>query len=195
MIEIPNLIVYTSIFVWLLPPIKQFRTEYFYFFLILAILDPVKILFFLTGDYSPVDISFPFLILLVFSIFHTWFKKYFLALIILAIIISFFGKNLSMTADYSIKVVVYTFILVVFLLRMSRFLIQSGNINLYYVVLILYVLSIILKYITLIFDLKTGVINFYLTSAFEIIIAFFFIFFNVNNEKIHFTVKLKSTSE
>ena len=131
MINIQYVIFYFSVFVWLLPLFKQFRTEYFYFFLVLAILDPVKLLVFMMGDYSPVDISILLLILLVTSLFLGLFKKYFLGLLIFAAILSYFGKSLSPTTENTIKVVVYTFILVVFLLRMSRFLIQSGKINLF----------------------------------------------------------------
>lgn len=189
MVNIQYVIFYISVFVWLLPPFKQYRTDYFYFFLILAIADPFKLIFYYAGDYSPVDISFFFLTLLCFSLFIPLIKRYYLAIIILALIFSYLGNHLSTTVGYFTKVLAYSYLLVVFMMRMSKQLVQFGIINIFYFVIILYTLSIILKFITLIFDLNTGTIYFYLTSAFQILIALFFIFFNVDDKKIQFRLK------
>ena len=58
---------------------------------------------------------------------------------------------------------------------------KSLKINLFHVVLILYVHSIIMKFFVDYIDLKFGLTYFYLTSAFEVIIGIFFIFFNDKN--------------
>jgi hypothetical protein len=157
----------------------------------LAVNDPVKLLFLSAGHYAPVDISFLFLVLVFFSLFPDQFKRYFIIILLFGIAVSWLGFNLSQTTSYFLKVIVYSGILVVFLLRMSKFLVQTGNINLFYVVLILYMLTIILKYITVIFDLSTGVIYFYLTSAFQILIALFFILYNIKDSKLQLYIKGK----
>ena len=129
---------------------------------------------------------------MIFSIFMKVFRKYFILILLLAVATSIFGKNISTTAVYSVKVIVYTFIVVVFLLRLSGSLVQSGKLNIYYVILILYILSIILKFITALFDMQTGAIYFYLTSAFQILLAVFFILFNVNSEKVQLNITSRS---
>ena len=40
---IAKVVVYISIFFWLLPPIRQFKQRYFYYFLVLALADPLAL--------------------------------------------------------------------------------------------------------------------------------------------------------
>jgi hypothetical protein len=82
--------------------------------------------------------------------------------------------------------------LIIFSKVLKDFIVEifdSSKLNIFYLFFILYMLSLIIKLLFYITEVKTGYLYFYLTGAFEILIAVYFIFFNVNNSKI---IKLKS---
>ena len=51
--SIPYIIAYTNVFIWLIPPFRQYRTKFFYFFLILGLTDPVIFIFWRLFEISP----------------------------------------------------------------------------------------------------------------------------------------------
>ena len=51
-------------------------------------------------------------------------------------------------------------------------------------ILILYISSVILKSIFIVLYVETGYLYFYLTTGFEIVLAVFFIIYNVRNSQV-----------
>lgn len=54
---IPDLIAIISMIIWFIPPFKQRKTEYFYFFLILALADPITYALYFSIKLTPIILS------------------------------------------------------------------------------------------------------------------------------------------
>ncbi len=181
-----------NIFVWLLPPIKQYGGKYFYYFLILALSDPLNIairhLFHFTFYLHLILDLF-----LILSLFDFRMLKN-IPFVILLILFSV-GSNIFLTPDSVavLMIICDLIMLTIFLKRAVLCLHDYGNINLFFFVLILYETSALSKYLILLFELPVKVIYFNLTTAFEILIALYFTFYATDNSpKIPFHTELKN---
>jgi hypothetical protein len=58
---------------------------------------------------------------------------------------------------------------------------NNNEVNLYYLLLLFYEFTVILKFFELIYSFYTAVFYFYLSTAVEIIVCIYFIFFNIEN--------------
>jgi len=191
-VTVYQIILTLNIFVWLLPPIKQFGGRYFYYFLILALSDPLNIairyLFHFTF-YLHLILDL-FLILSLFDFRMLKNIPFVLLLILFSV-----GSNIFLTPDSAavLMIICDLIILTIFLKRTVLYLHDYGSINLFFFVLILYETSAISKYLILLFELPVKIIYFNLTTAFEILIALYFTFFTTDNSpKIPFHTGLKN---
>ncbi len=74
-------------------------------------------------------------------------------------------------------------IFIIFLRRAIIKLNRENAINLFYLIIGIYELSLSMKYLIEMTDIKTGTPYFYITTAFEIIVALYFILFNEKNSR------------
>ena len=182
-------IIYSSMIVWAIIPFRQYKTEYFIFFLILAISDPIVLTIYSVVHLNPLRI-YPMLILLAtFSLiqFNTIKKNLFLV-----ILITFLSTYASIEASFKIlKIILLVIHIAMFFIILKKVIIeayQNDRIKIFYFVFCIYITSLIMKYLISIVDIKTGMTYFYLTSAFEILIGIYFIIYNVKNSP---SLKLK----
>src|SRR4030042_4809640 len=104
---ITKILFFTSFIIWLLPPIRQFKTRFFYYFLILAIIDPISLtyMYLLKTSVHPLFhiISTYFLLLAILS------KKQiltnFVALIIL-LVVCFLPTVIGLDTYYNFAIIV-----------------------------------------------------------------------------------------
>lgn len=186
------LIIYADIFIWLFPPFRQYSTKYFYYFLIMGLTDPIAVsiveLFHVISSHIYVFCN----ILLVYSIY---FEKKNVVNFLLTLFIDtlLFTTLVISKSDIIVNDIILIIThLIIFSKVLKDFIVEifdSSKLNIFYLFFILYMLSLIIKLLFYITEVKTGYLYFYLTGAFEILIALYFIFFNVNNSKI---IKLKS---
>ncbi len=183
---IPRFISYVSIFIWLLPPIRQYKGNYFYFFLVLALLDPIVYVVRFILPLDPMRIYTLCTIFLVFALIkirHNKFNWFYIA--VLTIINTYLSFSLSFDL---LKLYLILQLIVVFFIILRKTLLDTftnGQINLFYFVLVLYLLSVLTKMLITFTQFSSGIFYFYFTTAFEILIAVFFIFYNdVNIPKI-----------
>ena len=187
-----QIILTLNIFVWFFPPIKQYGGKYFYYFLILALSDPLNIAIRQVFHFT----FYLHLILdlfLILSLFDFRMLKN-IPFVILLILFSV-GANIFLTPDSVavLMIICDLIILTIFLKRAVLYLRDYGNINLFFFVLILYETSTISKYLILLFELPVKIIYFNLTTAFEILIALYFTFYTTDNSpKIPFHTELKN---
>ncbi len=186
------LIIYADIFFWLLPPFRQYSTKYFYYFLVMGLTDPIGILIFklfhLNAGYFYIFSN----ILLVYSIFFE--KKNVINFLFTIIIGSVTYATLvifksSFTVNNIIIIITH---IIIFSKVLKDFIVEifnSSKVNIFYLFFILYMLSLIIKLLFYITEVKTGYLYFYLTGMFELLMAVYFTFFNVKNSKI---IQLKS---
>ena len=176
--------------VWIFPAIRQYRGNFFYYFLILAATDPVsRLWYFFTAPSSYAYVYCISSLLLYYSIdlrnikiLDNWVSK-------LTLLLIFIAALLLNTNYHLIIIVLHIIILFKFIKLISVKLFNENELNLFYLVLILYELTIIVKMSIIIIHTEIGSIFFQITLAFEMLIAVFFMIFREDNSKIIINLK------
>ncbi len=186
-------IIYSSIIIWLLPPIRQYRTKFFYYFLIIAFGDIIASLYVRFVDHDNNLIVFFFLAIgcLVSIIDRKYIKGIYLLIWVSAVIpLALLFWNSGNYIRFVIIIVLHLGIMLVFLKTFIMELSNNGKLDFFLFILIFYEGTIMTKfssYITL--ALFNGTYYFFITSAFEISIAVIFILFKYGSSKLIFQLK------
>jgi len=184
-VDIRYFVLYLSLFFWIFPAVKQYRTELFWYFLIYAALDPlVFVTSYLRLNVTIYMYSF-FSILLLLSVIWPFRKRISSKLLIAASFILLTVTNFdSPNSANHAQVYIHLFITFFFIWRTFSFVAETGKANLFHLFLLMEEVSIIFKFLAVIIEIKTGVIFFYATSAFQILIAIFFTLYREDNKKL-----------
>lgn len=171
-----------SIICWAFPVIKQRNTIYFYFFFILAVSDPLRLLIYqlfgiLPGSYFPL-VSF----LLILSLAK---KKYSIfisaAAVILTLITNIF--HLQDSLNFLIALINHMVLFFIFTDTLGGDLIKKKTINLFLILLIFCEIVTVFKLIAFVLSLSKGGISFYLGTAIQIVFGILFSFININTKE------------
>ena len=179
--SVPYIIIYLSNVIWLPIPFRQLRTDFFSFFLFYAILSALS-LFDIVFLIHPAYIYFGFGFFLIISLYN--FKKtsryiFFLSSILaISVVLPFF---ISVETITLILILQHSIIFFIILKRTIIYSINQGKLNLFHFILLLFEISVVMRFFVVVGNLKTGIIFFYLTAAFSILIGIFFLFYNVKN--------------
>ena len=179
---VARLIIFVDILIWMFPPFRQFQKRYFYYFLLLGISDPLFQIIYIFIKFDPFRLYEVFTPLMLLSVinFRLGKKDIFIAAFLL--ILNFIYTVFAPVSYLKVSLLVlHLIILSYFLVHATLELNHNKTINIFYFVLCLYQLSLAMKYLITITDLTTGVFYFLISTAFEILIAVFFIFFNEKN--------------
>lgn len=185
-----HVLLYISIIVWIFPAIRQYKSNLFYYFFILAVTDPFNQLWFIFTKPSPNAYIYCISsLLLYYSIdlrnqrkSDNWVSK-------LTLILTFIAALLLTTNYHLITAVLHVIILFKFIKIITVKLYNENKLNLFYLTLILYELTIVLKMSLIIVITETGIVFFHLTLVFEMLIAVFFIIFREDDSKIIISLK------
>ena len=188
-----KIIIYLTIFIWLLPPFMQFKERYFYFFIILAISDLISIMaqifFHINPSYIFIFISYLAYLSIMSKIILK--KNWYLFLILFLIITSFLFSFNSLSTRYFIFVIVNILIFIKFLFTFISEIGLHKHIKYFLIVLLFYELTVIFKFINLITGFTDAYSYFIITSIFEFFVGVFFSVFKEDNPRI--VIKLKPT--
>lgn len=179
---IVSILYYLNSFIWLFPPVRQYKGRYFYFFLVLALLDPAALL-----AYKCMGIPFysiytfgGFLCLVSLAGIGGTKNYIYSAAIFLLLVL-----NLTNPFNLRILVMIENIIIIYFVLIIT---IQFYNIHQrfshFHLVLLFYEATIITKFLFLLLTIKTGAIYFYVTSFFDIFAAIYFCIVKGSENKV-----------
>jgi hypothetical protein len=175
------IIVYISTIVWILPIFRQYNTRIFYFFLILGLSDPANIISVSLFTHKTGLVYCIAALLLFYSLNlreHSRLKfTYTDFLLIILFVSAIFLLN---DLNYLI-LCIHLIILVRFIQKVVIDVHQKGEANVFYLMLILYETTVIVKIVVFLFGSNVGVLFFYITLAFQILIGIFFTLFKENN--------------
>jgi hypothetical protein len=183
--QILKIIGLASVFVWLLIPIRQFRTRFFLFFLVLGLLDPIALLWGMLLHYN-IDAPYLFGTVLLFYLALFEVKKEIkiglsLVLISATFIIVFYSISTSSIFQIIIHFIIFIYFLKVLVVYFS----ENRKLLLFHLFLVAYEFSLLLKFFVFYHELEIGLVYFYLTTGIQIIIGIFFLFVNeLNSPKI-----------
>ena len=176
------IVFFISIAIWLFPAIRQYKTNLFYFFLILALEDPaVSIVTLLLDILDPTLVHRIASMLLFYSIDFNLdnIKKNWILNVIL--VVCFFIGLLVIDNTFFLIIIIHTLILGKFIKYIVIRLHNKSETNLFYLVLIFYELTILVNLIVFLSENNIGYMLHYITLAFQFLIAIFFTVFRVDN--------------
>jgi len=178
---IGQVIGYAVNIIWLLIPFRQMKTNYFFYFVVytitsgLLLLDDILLI-------HPAKIYLGQGFFLIFSLYD--FKKiphyiFFISgILAISILLPFLISTEIITLCLIIQ---HIFIFFIVLRKAILYSALYEKLNLFHFVILLFEISVITRFIVIIGDIKTGVIFFYLTAAFGILIGIYFLLYNENN--------------
>ena len=189
--QILVIVAYISTLVWLIPPFKQYKTKYFAFFLVIAISEVAVIILWKIFQIKPQIISSIASLFLIYSFFNTNYKKTIITAG-LAVVLLFVEQMLS---DRQLLVVIslsHIIICVIIINDFLKYILKKNAISLFFIFLITYEISIILKNIIFLTDIKQNIILFSTTTFFQIFFGIVFSFININSKVFPISKKVIS---
>ncbi|PIP78974.1 MAG: hypothetical protein COW85_02650 [Ignavibacteria bacterium CG22_combo_CG10-13_8_21_14_all_37_15] len=187
-----NILTYFSVFIWLLPPVRQYKNFLFKYFLILGIADLIGLFFFkiLQTPFPDLYIIVSFLLFVALQKNEYLKKKkiIFICLGLMIILISFFRieKNPYIFLIAFLHLVIIFRILYLFVMVVA----QKQTINFFYLVLAFYEFTVLLKFLNFLFPLNVEAqAYFYVTTIFELVVGIFYTTFREDSRKLVYQLK------
>lgn len=174
--EIFQYLILVSIVIWILPPIRQYKSYMFDFFLVLSIIDPATLFYgLITKTNIPLWLIAFFIYLLVVSVLsEELLKKFKYAFIAIPLLFSIIIPLMT-TMHYHILFICMDLVLLfVFLKWLITSYVESKRLNIFYFMLVFYMLTVILKFFNLLFGFADASAFFIITSITQIIFGLFF---------------------
>lgn len=177
-----------SVLFWIGPAIRNYKSSLFPLFLFFAGHDLLVILIkSLSG--IVIDTSFSiFLLILVISYFLNLFKLkhkiIFLVLFAFILISGFLWFYVGLTVKLTVLISQIIILLLLVLKKFAEMSIEKNAYSLFYIVLIFYFLTLILKYISIFIGTEHAVEYFIITTIFQILFGLFFSVFREDDSRL-----------
>jgi len=184
-LHLSQILFFISIVLWLIPPIKQYKTDYFLFFLILAVMDPISLLYkiiFIANIPFGFYLFANFLLFLSLMEFNSIKKNLFIIiasgiLFLLIIIFANFTTNQNLIILTAIQFLILAVVLKKFIVNFAL----NKYISIFQLVLIFYLLTVITKFLNLLTSFADATAFFIITSIAQIIFGLYFSIIRENN--------------
>lgn len=174
--------------VWIFPIFRQYKNQYFYFFLFLSVFDiltaVLRQIFHITSNAPYVIGAF----LLVMSLQKKdEFKKYFAWEFVIMVVTVLIMLSIN-NRYFEIYIIGFLYVIVLYYVLVHFFThsIEKQSLNLFYAVLVLFQVLAVLKFINIITFNYVGYFYTAVTTLFQITAGLFFSFFRPDNPKISF---------
>ena len=178
--DIAKILFFTSIIIWILPPFKQYKGRYFYFFAIFAIIDPINLIFpFIFKLNSPPQITIFLLYAALLSLIDFKYLKANWIWVLIFTIVLFFPTIFKF--DSTKIVLTYVFleaaITLIVLKNLITLFVAKEKLSLFHTIFLIYQLTIIVKFSNLLIGFADALAFFILTSIAQIFFGLYFSIF------------------
>ena len=187
MFSLPYIIAYISILFWIFPAIRNYKTDLFFYFLVWAIADPIVLLFPSFGiKLFSFFAALTFLSLKIMVKNKSFYNIFLIFILALNLWTAFFSKNiLYLTLAFEHIIIAF-----IFAARLLAYVAFNSKVKVFHIILFLYEVSLVMKLILFVFDVKTGLSYYMLTNIFEMTIAIFFSIYKETDNKL--TIDLRN---
>jgi hypothetical protein len=185
-----RIIVYISTIVWLVPPIRQYKSYFFGYFLFLASADIVVMGHNRDFSLNPIQVYSIVCGLQLITLLTTKFSEKKSLLFITAVSLSCIVSFMFPWEYAPIHLELVSLLILVMIFRRTfLFTARTGKINLFHMVFILYQASLFFKFLFALTNLNLGIPYFLATTSFEIFIGIFFIFYREDSSRLIFSLR------
>jgi hypothetical protein len=180
-----KIIVYISIIVWLFPPIRQYKSYFFKYFLFLASLDLISFGLYKYTHLQSIQVYALVSGILPITLLTTKIFEKKNMLLLMALSISSLA-GLVFYWEYAAIHIEITVLIIIIIITRRTFLNTSrtGKINLFHMIFILYQVSLFLKMFLTSAHVGIGITYWSATNVFEIFIAIFFIIYREDSPQL-----------
>ncbi|MCF8242243.1 MAG: hypothetical protein K9J16_12725 [Melioribacteraceae bacterium] len=179
-LNISQILFYFSWIIWIGPIIRNYKNQFFLFFVFVAMPDLVNAFVFWVVNTSPtliVSITFVFLqipALLGKQILMKYLKS--LIFFYVSILVIYFVVDIHML-NFAISPLINLFIFLIILKKFAVDNVESERVNIFYIVLLFYKLTIIFKFFVMIIGTVDATPFFIVTTIIQIIFGLYFSIF------------------
>ena len=190
--NIPLLIQSLSILIWILPPVRQYKTPYFLFFVVLALSDPIIYSIYYTLGIQSFKFYPIMTFLLIISISNINKKRLWIISAVFILIISYTIQSETLLL-YIFCTIIFSIVLFLIIYQLIQLLMQKRILNLFLCLLLFYALLNMLKLIALSLNLyQHGAISYYLGTFIQIFFGILFSFITINTKSFSISSKLSN---
>jgi hypothetical protein len=186
---IVHIIIYLSIVIWILPAFRQYKSNYFFYFLILALTDPLNftLIKIFGGSNYIVHTIGSYLSLLSIIVFSNDSHH---KILMISSLILFFGLGLFAFENW-LYIILYinVIISIIFIKRVLVTLFNERLLNLFICALIFYELSVVINLTLMIGGESIQYLFFYITLFFQMFLAFFFTIFTEKSPSLNIQLR------
>lgn len=189
--NIPLLIQSLSVLIWILPPVKQYKTQYFTFFMILALFDPILYSIYLIFGIPPLTYYPIMIFFLIISLSKDKKRFKWIAISLVILILTYFNHN-DLVKLYLLCLILHSVVLLEIIDKLMQIIIQKRLLNLFLSLLLFYSLINELKLIAIVLNLYRGAISYYLATFNQIFFGILFSFITINSKSFSISSKLSN---
>ena len=193
--NIPLIISILSMITWVFPPFKQYKSNYFYFFLILALASPFSWITFILLSINPQIIFIVVSFLLLASVISFTRQRYFFIILALLSLVIYLSFSIHRNAIIITLIVIHIIIVLVLINSIIEYIQKAKTVNLFLVLLITYEFINITKFFAGLLSYEKGAINVYLASFIQIFFGIVFSFISIKTKDFPLPVKEPSRLE
>jgi hypothetical protein len=171
--------IYLEMFIWLLPPFRQYKGGLFLYFLFIAITPlsaAIALYYFKLYPVSMYAISAASMII---AVQYHKDKKMLTGLIIMIILAPLIFYLNHAELDIWVNIILRCIVISYFFYFLLEYMYNKKAINFYFIILIVFEISTVLKMLTVLINVHTGVLYYHLTTIFELLICPYFIIYNI----------------
>jgi len=184
-----NFTIIISTVVWILPPFKQYKSDFFYFFLILAFTDPLTIIGVYLLGISPHYVQTALGILLISSLVYRPKHRYFFVILSILTFVVFLSFSLQRNITHLTLIATHFIIVSFLILYFMKYVQEKKAINLFLVFLVTYEFINVIKLIASSLSYEHGVISFYLATTTQIFFGIIFMFITIKTKDFPLIIK------
>ena len=190
MFAFPFIVAFVSSVFWIFPAIRNYKTNLFLYFLILAISDPIVITASFLIPMLGQRLYLLFSLLTIASLRNLFSSKtLYLRILILLLLFGVTAAFTSITAAYISIIIDHICAVFIFLVLLLSYVSLNSKVKGYHIILLLYEVSIILKVLFFVLNVELGLGYFYTTTIFEMLIAVFFSVYKETDNKLLIDLK------
>ncbi len=183
-----------STILWSIPFLRQYKTKYFLFFLLVGISDSLAFVYvkFIDHHNNHVVYFIMYSLWLISIIDFNFLKKYYFSLVILLLLVSIgicIPDKMNPKIGYLWMVLLSLMISSKFIFDLIKEMSNYKTFNIFIFILIFYLITLASKYLELLSSISFGSFYYLSTNSFEIFIAIFFIIFRYGSPKLRVHIK------
>lgn len=184
-----KILYFIAVIVWVLPVLRHWNRKFFYYFLVLGISDPISLLFRIVIGYPLPQVFYSLSAFLLLVALLRIDKKKFLYILVLLGSLILISSSTLYNNRYIDTIIVAVFHGLIFFVILKLFAlnnVETYSFNFFYILLIFYELTTILKLLLITIGTTDAIAYFLTTTVFQILFGLYFAIFREDDQRLIF---------